>query len=390
MPLQDTLWLNDEDYFYNSSYRIESDSELVSKVVNFATSNPSKAIKYCIKNTAHNDSIITQVRSLLALQQQQQYNKEKSYYDGLYEDFVVILLIGFVALVCYAFYRKNKKARNPFDENDNDWIELGSHSNNNYSNDDDEPIFFRKTPPTPPPTKPSFYVYDGLDFKFTSTQLHEILQKRFPYYRQLNTPERNRFIQRLQKFIKSKYFEIHQERGFIEMPVLTSAAAIQLSFGLNDYLLPHYKVIAIFPKEFLKIEPHIRFLEGNVSGHTIHVSWKHFLEGYDHPHNGQNVGLHEMAHAYYCQNITVDYKTDDDFVFGFKQFVDDGTAAFDAEKNNEQKLYSNYALQNLHEFWAESVELFFERPDDLKNYYPQLYATMCLVLNQYPLSDYPT
>ena len=41
------------------------------------------------------------------------------------------------------------------------------------------------------------------------------------------------------------------------MPVLISAAAIQLTFGLKKYLLPNFKFIHIYPKEFLRVQPTI-------------------------------------------------------------------------------------------------------------------------------------
>ncbi len=166
------------------------------------------------------------------------------------------------------------------------------------------------------------------------------------------------------------------------MPILISATAIQLSFGLEEYLLPHFKNIHIFPEEFLGIEPSIRFLEGNVSGDCINISWKHYLQGYENSTNGQNVGLHEMAHAYYCQNMICVEDRDKSFAAGYNYFSTHGESVFEIEKFSGKRLYSNYALKNLQEFWAESVEVFFEKPNAMKEQYPELYSTMCQVLNQ--------
>jgi len=41
-------------------------------------------------------------------------------------------------------------------------------------------------------------------------------------------------------------------------------------------------------------------------------------------------------------------------------------------------------LTNIQEFWAVSVEAFFENPADLKINMPQLYDALCRVLNQDP------
>lgn len=48
-------------------------------------------------------------------------------------------------------------------------------------------------------------------------------------------------------------------------------------------------------------------------------------------------------------------------------------------------LYSDYALTNFQEFWAESIEIFFERPADMKIKYGDLYQAVCEILNQNPL-----
>jgi Mlc titration factor MtfA (ptsG expression regulator) len=48
------------------------------------------------------------------------------------------------------------------------------------------------------------------------------------------------------------------------------------------------------------------------------------------------------------------------------------------------ELYSAQGISNIHECWAESVELFFERPATLKEFYPEVYAAISQLLNQDP------
>ena len=122
------------------------------------------------------------------------------------------------------------------------------------------------------------------------------------------------------------------------MPILISAAAIMLSFGLNNYLLPHFKFIHIFPAEFIGVNPFLRVLAGNVSGRSIRISWKHFLEGYQFPNDGENVGLHEMAHAYYFQNFETSKNPDENFVTHFPAFNSFGNKVFQQEKIMRQFL----------------------------------------------------
>jgi len=233
---------------------------------------------------------------------------------------------------------------------------------------------------------PTNLVYKGSSLYFPDEELVRILMKYFVYYSKLTSQQQQIFLLRLKNFIGEKTFVIHDESGFKEMPVLISAAAVQISFGLEKYLLPHFSHIHIFPEEFIGYHPTLRLLEGNVSGHTINLSWKHFLNGYQLPENGQNVGLHEFAHAFYYQYFETGKHVEEDFIEAFPLFDACGNKAFEMEQQRTQRLYSDYTLRNFQEFWAESIEIFFERPADMKAMYADLYEAMCEILNQDPFT----
>lgn len=230
-----------------------------------------------------------------------------------------------------------------------------------------------------------YQVFHGDSLNFTDEQLAGILTKRFPYFLRLDSYRQKLFLQRLQDFIADKKFTIYGGTAYKEMPVLISAAAIQLTFGLQKYLLPYFSSIHVYPQEFLRINNDICFLEGNVSGHTINLSWKHFLDGYKFPADGQNVGLHEMAHALYYQTFVTEENVDANFRDSYRYFEADADKAYQTERNmDDAGLYSEYAEKNFQEFWAETVELFFEKPTALRTSYPRLFATMKQLLNQDP------
>ncbi len=236
------------------------------------------------------------------------------------------------------------------------------------------------------PITTPYNVYYGDELKFTQDTITTCLAKHLPYYNCLGADEKERFLDRLNKFIRAKTFKIHDKQGFKEMPILVSAAAIQLSFGMEAYLLPQFEFIHIYPEEFMRGHHNFDLLAGNVSGQSINISWKHFLEGFELPNDGQNVGLHEMAHAYYYQNFVCKENTDQFFVNGYPQFDINANKAFEQEKAPGNDLYSEYALRNTQEFWAESIEIFFEKPVYLNNTYPDLYAALRSTLRQDPLN----
>jgi MtfA peptidase len=236
----------------------------------------------------------------------------------------------------------------------------------------------------PKPAAPHVLVYHGHSLNFNDELLAAVLVKRSVFFNALNEADKAIFIQRLKKMMAIKTFIIHDVSGFKEMPILICATAIQISFGLNTYLLPYFSSFNIYPGAFLRTQPFLRFLIGNVSGNSINLSWEHFLQGFELPSDGQNVGMHELAHALYYQTFVVEENVDQDFRDTFAHFNDHGNKVYEAEKRNTPRLYSDYAMRDFQEFWAESIEIFFEKPVQLKKRYPDLYVAMSNLLNQDP------
>ncbi len=381
MPI-DTVWVNNNGgyfivdisyksngcvklYFYNDSYNGNKDINYV----------------YNPKNSPLADSILKEFSTTTRIKSSFELEEEK--YNKIADKINMSIFLIAILFSIYAFRRAQKYKSNPFDEDERDWVEIGSSRRNNYGRSSHEnSIIYRK--PAPKPLK-EYLTYNGWDLKFGDAQIIAVLKKRFPYFNALGIAEQKRFLVRHKKFMRSKIFKIHTYNGFKEMPILISATAIQLSFGLEEYLLPYYQYIHIFPQEFLGLHPTMRFLEGNVSGNSINISWKHYLEGYAKTSDGQNLGLHEMAHAYYAQNFSFEGKKDKSFINGFSSYNNCGNKIFEQEKIQNGNLFSDYALKNFQEFWAESVEIFFERPMEMKEQYGELYESISLLLNQKPV-----
>jgi MtfA peptidase len=234
-------------------------------------------------------------------------------------------------------------------------------------------------------THQPYLVYEGRSLNFTNSELVYILNKRNNFYVKLSPANQQLFLIRLQKFIHDKLFVIHDERGFKEMPVLIAGTAIQLTFGLKKFLLPCFKEIHIYPDAFLGISP-LRVLIGNVSGNAISISWKHFLQGVAVPDDNNHLGLHEMSHALYYQNMVDKMNVDEAFAKAFPKAIKVFEVVLALEKNTNW-MYSDYAAKNFQEFWAESIEIFFENPKKLKTLYPHLFDAVGDILNLNPLNQ---
>lgn len=230
-------------------------------------------------------------------------------------------------------------------------------------------------------------IYDGATNEIGLSEIEIILNKHFQYYSWLDAGLKTEFLNRVQKFMNKKIFIIKSNEGFREMPVLVSASAVQLTFGLQNYLLPFYRYIRIYPKEYLGDGP-FKLLAGNVHRNMITVAWNHFLKGNQDAGDGANLGLHEMSHALYFQKMVIDGDTyAKDFCNGYDDLLTACKEAHHLELTDHKNVYSDYAETDLQEFWAESTELFFEKPTQLTEQYPLVYEAMKKLLKQDPLNQ---
>jgi len=225
------------------------------------------------------------------------------------------------------------------------------------------------------------------DKKFQSRQDYydQVLSRYNPYFKSLLPDGRQRFIRRVLNFIESKKFEYIDLEAEASIPVLVSAAAIQLTYGLEHYRLDYFKTIYIIKDRYtygLSSTPY----EGHVNEEGIYLSWAHFMREFSDYTDGQNVGLHEMAHALTYVNFTAHQGRDRNFHDTFVNFSAVARPVFERVQAGEINLLNPYAATNYQEFWAVCVEAFFERSSDFKSQLPELYSALCTLLNQDPLT----
>ncbi|HEV7780456.1 MAG TPA: zinc-dependent peptidase, partial [Chitinophagaceae bacterium] len=213
----------------------------------------------------------------------------------------------------------------------------------------------------------------------------EWLAKYNPYYNSLSSMMKERFVERTLRFMQEKEFRFHSMVEEEYIPVLVSGAAVQMTFGLANYQMDYFPVIHIIRKEYvLNVDQETYY--GHVSKSGIYISWSSFLEGYSDYADSVNVGLHEMAHAVsYDLFLGEQDRHDEAFMERLKGFTKIGTTVFRAMKGGADHILDEYALTNFDEFWAVSIETFFENPEEFQRTLPDLYQSLCVLLNQNPL-----
>jgi Mlc titration factor MtfA (ptsG expression regulator) len=93
-----------------------------------------------------------------------------------------------------------------------------------------------------------------------------------------------------------------------------------------------------------------------------------------------------MAHALEHESFLSETDVDSKFSTDFAKFSSVSGPVFASAIVNHRSYLRDYAFTNVQEFWAVSVEAFFENPAGLKQSLPQLYGTLCDILNQDPLA----
>lgn len=166
--------------------------------------------------------------------------------------------------------------------------------------------------------------------------------------------------------------------------ILISAAAVQVSFGLKQCQLSFFSDIYVLSDAYLALNAKERFI-GHVSPTGIYISWKHFVQGFADYNDGFNVALHEMAHALHHENFINETGIDWDFRQDFDKLPTIYGPMMTKALVERRSYLRGYAFTNFHEFWAVSVEYFFENPQYLKDNLPQLYDILSDTLNQDPM-----
>src|SRR5678809_1530514 len=108
---------------------------------------------------------------------------------------------------------------------------------------------------------------------------HTTISGHLTYYNKLSDALKLRFLKRVYFFRNSKEFHYINLEAKPEMPVLVSASAVQITFGLRTYMLPFFKNIYLMDDAY-----YAKDVEGLNVGHVsttgIYISWKYFLDGF--------------------------------------------------------------------------------------------------------------
>src|SRR5215475_158680 len=191
-------------------------------------------------------------------------------------------------------------------------------------------------------------------FIANETFYHSVVSRYIRYYNRLSLDDQRKFLFRTFLFRKSRRFHYIEVKENAEMPILISAVAVQLTFGLDKYMLNYFNDIYV-----LKDDYHYGFYSRPFMGHVdqsgIYLSWDNFIKGIMGQTSNCNVGLHEMGHALAYVTFITESEEDKHFKKEFKNFSKVARPIFAVMQEGRRNILGEYAAVNYHEFWAVSV-----------------------------------
>jgi hypothetical protein len=229
-----------------------------------------------------------------------------------------------------------------------------------------------------------------------------LIQRHVVFFQRLSADDRTELLGHIQVFLAEKRFE--GCAGFTitdEVRVTIAAQACLLLLHRRTDYFPGLLTILVYPltytvEEKRQIGEHI-WEEGTVSrlGETgrrmgsLVLTWGAVKHGAADPADGKNVVFHEFAHQLDFENGAADgvpgLETREQQSAWSKIMRAEFASLRAADQSGIATLLNTYGATNPAEFFAVSVEAFFEQPLALRGRHPNLYSELQHYFQQSPV-----
>lgn len=219
---------------------------------------------------------------------------------------------------------------------------------------------------------------------------HTVLALRLPLFRRLPDDIRARVLADMQVFLAEKRFYGQDGLEVTDtMRLIIAAQACLLPLNQPTRYFPDFTSIIIYPDTYVTTEiahdgllesthEHVRAGESWYRGPVI-LSWRDISEDLAHGEDGHNVVVHEFAHKLDEQDglmdgaPALDSEQRRSWPTVFRREYERLTNALD---RGETTWLDPYAASAPEEFFAVTVESFFEQGSALQQHHPELYGEL--------------
>lgn len=223
-----------------------------------------------------------------------------------------------------------------------------------------------------------------------------LLTAEFHHWQTLSPDELARMRMLVARFVQDTHWEA--ANGFAlteEIEVLIAAQASMLLLGLDLDEFPQLSSVIVHPSTVVQrgehstggglrsSSPQMLLGQAHYRGPVL-LSWSATRRGAKFPGRGENVVYHEFAHQLDMLDGITDGTPPLDDDAARQRWVEVCTAAYDAARADRSEVLRPYAGTNPAEFFAVATEVFFNRPDALQAFEPDLYTELAAFYRQDP------
>lgn len=229
-----------------------------------------------------------------------------------------------------------------------------------------------------------------------------IIKNNVVFFARLSANDQTELLEHSQIFLAEKNFEGCAGLEITdEIRVTVAAQACLLLLHRKTDYFPRLLTILVYPTSYLADEN--RPITAEIweegksfrSGETARVmgsmvlAWDAVQSGAADPSDAKNVVLHEFAHQLDYENLAADgtpgLATREQQTSWRNVMRTEFASLRAAEDTGIPTLLDTYGATNPAEFFAVSVEAFFERPAALRSAHPRLYTELQRYFNQNPI-----
>ena len=227
------------------------------------------------------------------------------------------------------------------------------------------------------------------------------LEKRVPHFLTLDGVQRSRLRNLVQVFVAEKHWEGCKGLTVTEeMKATIAGQACLLLLGIEHDYFRNVKTILIFPRHFKTVPSEAMDAAGVVheSNHAalgqawekgpVILSWADSKIGGRNQHDGVNVVLHEFTHKLDLKNGVVNglppLRTREHYARWSEVMQREYANLVKKSQRRKATLLDDYGATDPGEFFAVSVECFFEKPVQMRRKHQELYEVLSDYFQQDP------
>ncbi|WP_426671905.1 zinc-dependent peptidase [Mucilaginibacter sp. McL0603] len=219
----------------------------------------------------------------------------------------------------------------------------------------------------------------------------ELLDVHVPFYRFLELNEKNRFEKRVREFFREVRIEgVGTEVTDVDRVLIAASAVIPI-FGFPEWKYKNLTNVILYPDTFdgeFQFEGGNRNILGMVGSGYMNgqmlLSRAALVRGFSSAAGKENTAIHEFVHLLDKSDGATDGVPANlqppAFAAPWLHLMHVEMRRISAGKSD----INPYALTNEAEFFAVAAEYFFEKPRQLQQKHPELYASLSSIFGQDP------